>query len=140
MYCHKEFKDLLVQKFQTEVQPKIARLLEYEIDDYAEVICRPALLDSLRWIGNNQYYYFTAPADFSLGNQEDYHKYDVLDSHVRMIKSFLVEKEQFLQELWVDGVDFEVIIEEHNEYGMSLDLNNDIYTWIPKETVSGNEK
>jgi len=140
MYCHKEFKDLLVQKFQTEVQPKIARLLEYEIDDYAEVIRRPALLDSLRWIGNNQYYYFTAPADFSLGNQEDYHKYDVLDSHVRMIKSFLVEKEQFLQELWVDGVEFEVIIEEHNEYGMSLDLNNDIYTWIPKETVSGNEK
>lgn len=140
MYCHEEFRDMLIQKFQTEVQPKIARLLEQEIDDYAEAIRRPALLDSLRWIGNGTYYYFMAPEDFALGEGEDYHKYDVLDSHVRMVKNFLMEKEQFLQELWVDGVEFEVIIEEHNEEGMALDMNNDIYTWIPKKTVSGNEQ
>lgn len=129
MYCHEDFKQMLIQKFEEEVQPKIARLLEYEIDEYAEEIHRSALLDSLRWNGNGICNYFAYPENFSFGTQEDYRKYDVLECHLDMIKGFLREKNQFLQELWLDGVEFEVIIEE----GMNLQLNNDIYTWIRKE-------
>ena len=114
----------------------LKRLLEYEIDNYAEAVKRPALLDSLRWKGNGVHHYFALPKNYSLGEAEDYHKYDVMGCHIEMIKGFLAEKEQFLQELWIDGVEFEVMIEEHNEEGMSLELNNDIYTWIAKEDVS----
>ncbi len=133
MYHHDNFKEILVYKFVEEVQPKIVRLLDYEIDDYAEKIRRAALLDSVRWNGNGICEYFEYPPDFALGVAEDYRKYDVLDCHIDMIKNFLKEKEQFLQELWVDDVEFEVLIEEHNEPGMNLELNNDIYTWIRKE-------
>ena len=133
MYQHKIFKELLVQKFVEEIQPKIKCLLETEIDAYAEQIRRAALLDSLRWIGNGVTRYFAYPQDFSLKEEEDYHKYDVLDCHIAMVKDFLIEKEQFLKELWVEEAEFEVIIEEHNEEGMSLELNNDVYTWIRKD-------
>jgi len=132
MYQHEGFKQMLIDKFQKEVQPKINRLLESEIDNYAQAIRRPALLDSVRWIGNGITNYFAWPKNYSLKDAQGYHKYDVLDCHLEMIKEFLREKERFLQELWVDGVEFEVIIEEHNEDGMSRELNNDIYTWIPK--------
>lgn len=134
MYQHKEFQELLIRKFQEEIQPKIERLLTFEIDQYIEQIRRPALLDSVRWLGNGVYSFFETPENFALGEKEDYHKYDVLDCHVKMVKNFLKEKGQFLQELWVEGAEFEVIIEEHNEPGMSLELNNDIYTWIRKDS------
>ena len=94
------------------------------------------MLDSLRWKGNGYNYSFAMPKDYSLKKAEDYKKYDVLDQHVQMIKEFLKEKEQFLQELWIENVEFEVEIEEHNEEGMSLELNNDIYTWIRKDDVN----
>ena len=133
MYQHEDFKEMLIQKFEEEVQPKISRLLKTEIDSYAKKIHRPALLDSLRWNGNGVCRSFALPEGYSLGSESDYHKYDVLYQHVEMIKEFLIEKERFLQELWLEGAEFEVVIEEHNEEGMSLDLNNDIYTWIRKE-------
>ena len=133
MYQKDDFKKILIKKFADEVQPKIARLLENEIDCYVERIRRSALLDSLRWNGNGVQRSFSLPDNFSFGVEEDYHKYDVLEQHVDMIKDFLKEKEQFLQELWIEGVEFEVKIEECNEEGMSLDRNNNIYTWIKKE-------
>lgn len=133
MYQNEDFKALLIRKFEDEVQPKITRLLETEIDDYADRIRRPALLDSLRWNGNGVCRSFALPEEYSLGSEADYHKYDVLDQHVKMIKDFLSEKELFLQELWLEGAEFEVVIEEHNEDGMNLDLNNDVYTWIRKK-------
>lgn len=138
MYQHEGFQELLVEKFENEVQPKIKQLLEYEIDNYAENVRRSVMLDTLRWKGNGVHHFFALPENYSLASAEDYHKYDVLDCHVDMIKEFLTEKEQFLQELWIDGVEFEVMIEEHNEEGMSRELNNDIYTWIVKDNAYGN--
>ena len=136
MYHHEGFKTLLIQKFQEEVQPKIKRLLDSEIDDYAKVIRRAALLDSLRWNGNGNNYCFALPENYSLGEAKDYRKYDVLDQHVQMIKDFLQEKEQFLQELWIENAEFEVEIEELNGEGMNLQLNNNIYTWTRKDDVN----
>ena len=133
MYLHEGFRELLIEKFQSEVQPKITSLLENEIDEYADEIRRAALMDSVRWLGNGVCRYFAYPENFEVRTGEDYHKYDVLDCHIDTIKEFLREKENFLQELWVEGAEFEVIIEEHNEEGMALDLNNDIYTWIRKD-------
>lgn len=133
MYQHEDFKLILIQKFKEEVQPKIARLLEKEIDDYVDKIRRPALLDSLRWNGNGVNRVFALPENYSLIEAEDYHKYDVLDQHVEMIKNFLIEKEDFLQKLWIEEREFDVVIEEHNEEGMNLELNNDIYTWVERE-------
>ena len=132
MYRQKEFKELLVEKFVSEIQPKIHRLLETEIDAYAESIRRPALMDSLRWIGNDVMDYFAFPENFCLGEQTDYRKYDVLDCQVAMIKEFLKEKEQFLYELWVEEAEFELMIEEHKERNDS-DLNYDTYVWIRKD-------
>ena len=133
MYLHRGFQDILKQKFQEEIQPKITRLLNYEIDDYVKNIRRAALMDSVRWNGNRIRECMTYPENFALGTEKDYHKYDVIDSHVNLIKSFLTEKEKFLQELWVEGAEFEVIVEEYNGEGMNLELNNNIYTWIRKE-------
>ena len=132
MYQQEGFRKLLTEKFRDEVQPKIERLLEYEIEDYVNFIRRSALLDSLRWNGNDIHPYFAFPQGYSIPTEGDYHKYDVIDSHVQVIRDFLMEKSKFLQELWLEGVEFEVVIEEHNEEGMSKELNNDVYTWIRK--------
>ena len=133
MYQNEEFRKLLIKKYEEEIQPKINRLLESEIDAYAESIRANVILDSLRWIGNGEYHNFNSPEDFELASNDDYCiKYDVLDTHTDMIKEFLREKDEFLTELWLEGVKFEVYIEEHNEDGMNLELNNNVYTWIPK--------
>ena len=133
MYQNEEFRELLKEKYKEEIQPKIKCLLEYEIDNYAEAIRANATLDSLRWIGNGEYHDFNAPEGFEVVSNEDYRiKYNVIDVHTDMIKEFLKEKDDFLTQLWLEGVEFEVHIEEHNEDGMNLELNNDIYTWIPK--------
>ena len=47
-------------------------------------------------------------------------------------EEFLKEKEKFLQELWVEEAEFEVIITEHEDRE-NLDLNYDIYTWVRKD-------
>ena len=133
MYQHDIFKDMLIQKFQQEIQPKIKRLLDYEIDSYAEEIRRAALLDSLRWNGNGIRECMAYPGNFKWGTEKDYRKYDVLEYHVEMIKDFLKEKELFLHELWNEGVEFDVIVQEFNGEGMNLELNNNIYTWIKRE-------
>lgn len=133
MYQNEKFRELLKEKYKEEIQPKIKRLLEYEIDNYAEAIRANATLDSLRWIGNGEYHDFNAPEGFEVVSNEDYRmKYSVIDVHTDMIKEFLKGKDEFLTQLWLEGVEFEVHIEEHNEDGMNLELNNNIYTWIPK--------
>lgn len=133
MYQNENFRQLLIEKYQEKIQPKIIALLEYEIDEYSEVIRRSAVLDSLRWIGNGEYHNFTVPENFVLGTEEDYRsKYDVLDSHIDVVKRFLREKDNFLTQLWIEGVEFEVYVEEHDEGEEGMELNFDTYTWIPK--------
>ena len=62
-----------------------------------------------------------------------------VDSRIEYLKEFIREKEQFLTELWIEEVEFEVIIEERNYVDMNLELNNDIYTWIRKEDMEEQE-
>ncbi len=132
MYQNDEFRTALIAKFETEFYDKISRLTEYEIDAYEVPIRRSALLDSLKWNSDGNWDYFCPPEGFAIPTEGDYHKYDVLDIHTDMIKDFLKEKQQFLKELWIDGAKFEVIVEEHYEDGMNLELNNNIYEWIKK--------
>lgn len=133
MYKNTDFRTQLIEKYVKEFQPKIKRLLENEIDAYAQKIRRPAILNALRWVGNGVYDDFNKPESFQVGTEKDYRvKYDILNPHIDMIKEFLEEKDNFLTQLWIEGIEFEVYIEEHNEEGMNLELNNDIYTWIPK--------
>ena len=134
MYENEAFRTLLIKKYQEKIQPKIEKLLEVEIDEYVRSIQRAAILDSLRWIGNGEYYNFDSSYELNLEESENYFvKYDVLDQHVDIVKDFLKEKNSFLSQLWIENMEFEVYIEEHNEDGMNLELNNNIYTWIPKE-------
>lgn len=133
MYQHESFRKLLIKKYEEEIQPKIQKLLEREIDAYAESIRANATLDSLRWIGNGEYHNFSAPSDFELKEDENYRiEYDILDSHVNMIKEFLRQKDAFLTQLWIKGVEFDIHVEKHYEE-VEMELNFDIYTWIPKE-------
>lgn len=132
MYRNEEFRNALIAKYENEFYDKITVLLESEIDAYTVPIRRAALLDSLRWNSDGNYDYICPPEGFAIPAEGDYHKYDVLDIHTDMIKDFLKEKQQFLKELWIDGAEFEVIVEEHYEDGMNLELNNNIYEWIKK--------
>lgn len=52
MYQNPLFKEMLVNKFQTEIRPKIKQLLEWQIDEYISKIERSVLLDSVRWEKN----------------------------------------------------------------------------------------
>lgn len=132
MYQNEEFRNTLIAKYENEFYDKITVLLESEIDAYTVPIRRAALLDSLRWNSDGNYDYICPPEGFAIPAEGDYHKYDVLDIHTDMIKDFLKEKQQFLKELWIDGAEFEVFVEEHYEDGMNLELNNNIYEWIKK--------
>lgn len=132
MYQNEEFRNALIAKYENEFYGKITVLLESEIDAYTVPIRRAALLDSLRWNSDGNYDYICPPEGFAIPAEGDYHKYDVLDIHTDMIKDFLKEKQQFLKELWIDGAEFEVFVEEHYEDGMNLELNNNIYEWIKK--------
>lgn len=133
MYENGKFKELLIDKFQQEIQPKIKQLLDWQIDAYVEKIKRPILLDSVRWNKN------LIDAQEGESVPEDYHRYDGVGARVEYLKDFLREKEKFLEELWIEGVEFEVIIEERNFSDMNLELNNDIYTWIRKDETKEKE-
>ena len=135
MYENEAFKTALIEKYEQEIRPKIQTLLEEEIDNYILKIRRAVLLDALRWRGNGITDYTYQPKEFEAAKTGDYHRYDIIDKQVDYLKEFLREKEKFLTELWLEGVEFEVIIEERNFDGMNLELNNDIYTWIRKEDM-----
>lgn len=127
MYKNEKFKEVLVEKFQKEIQPKVQRLLDGQIDDYVEPLKRAILLDSLRWSKN------IIEENEETAVPQNYYKYAGVDSRIEYLKEFLREKEKFLEELWIEEAEFEVIVEERNFEGMNLELNNDIYTWIRKE-------
>lgn len=133
MYENEEFREMLVSKFEHEYTAKIEKLVNYEIDEYIKKIDRSALIDSLRWNSDGRHNYIYPPEEFYIPAEGDYHKYDIADAHAQMIKDFLLEKKQFLQELWIEEVTFEVLVEEHYEDGMNLELNNNVYTWVRKE-------
>ena len=133
MYENEAFKEMLVEKFRKEIKPKVKALLEWQIDDYAKQIERATLLDSLKW---NKNIIENVESDKM---PQDYHRYQGVDSRIEYLKEFIREKEQFLTELWIEEVEFEVIIEERNYVDMNLELNNDIYTWIRKEDMEEQE-
>ena len=135
MYLHEEFYELLREKFVGEAEPKIESLLNDEIEQYTNHIRRASVLDFLRWNGNGISQIIKRPDGFSYKKEADYKKYDVIDQHTKLIKTFLEEKKEFLHELWVEQVEFEVIVEDWNIPGMNLELNNNVYTWIRKEEM-----
>lgn len=128
---HANFREILIQKYIEKISPYIYWLMDEGLEQYSEKIHRASTLNALRWLDMDNPDYFAAPENFHLREIEGYQKYDVLDQHVDMISQFLAIKNVFLYQLWVEKADFEIEIEERNDYdGTNRTLQYNIYKWI----------
>lgn len=134
MYQNDEFRALVEQKYADVFRSCLEETINTKINDYEKTISRPATLDAFRWHDKRMSWIFKLPLDFEVVDENTYAGFAGLESHMDMVKDFLIGKRDFLDKLWVEHADF-CIVEVRNESPvLNQDYNQTVYFWVERGT------
>ena len=93
-----DFREAVVQSYEKTAVPAIQRMLDRQIDHYAEEIWASAYMDYMRWDTFEDFKY-----EEELSFEEEY------SAEILWIKEFLEQRSQFLSDIWLEGREYHQI-------------------------------
>ena len=115
LYKHEAFQEAVIQKYETVFLSIIEEMLTSGIDSYVDFIDRSAELDALRWHNQRLNWQYVLPENLTIPVEGDYHRYNTIACNVDMVKKFLEQKRDFLNELWIAKTEFDIVEEENTQ-------------------------
>lgn len=82
LYQHESFKNSVAEQYEQTLKPMLTELTERALSDYQQQIEQSFVMDRERWTKGT---------------------YKSLENHVQQIGSYLTERIEFLDEVWVEG-------------------------------------
>jgi len=139
MYRNPVFQKIVEEKYQSIFRPILENILQKQIDSYTGLISSSALLDAFRWNEKRLTWMFVLPGNLppvpggeSLSGKDYYTQFAALDCHIDMVKSFLQQKMDFLDRLWIEHREFCIVEVQNNAPFLNQDYNQTIYYWAEK--------
>ena len=134
MYQNDEFRMAIENKYSGVFRENLEEILNVKIDIWTEQISRSATLDAFRWHDERHSWMFALPEDYSISDGDDYHRFAGLESQIKMVKSFLTGKKNFLDRLWIEHADFCIVEVKNKSTALNQDYNQTVYFWVERGT------
>ena len=134
LYQNDEFRAVVEEKYKNVFRGNLEEILDVKLKSYVEEIERCAVLDAFRWHEKRLGWMFVLPDDLTIPPGGDYEGYAQLQSHVRMAETFLMQKKDFLDKLWIEHRDFCIVEVQNDIPVLNQDYNQTLYYWVERGT------